>query len=107
LPQICGGIRQIHECFKVGSNPVRVANSMMETDRTLIVVPTYNERENIGALIAQLLQVAPDADIVIVDDNSPDGTAGEVHRTFGTNARVSVFTRTEPRSFGGSLLDGY
>jgi len=80
---------------------------MMETDRTLIIVPTYNERENVGALIEQLLQIAPDADIAIIDDNSPDGTPDEVHRMFGTNARVSVFTRSASRSFGLSLLDGY
>jgi len=43
---------------------------MMVTDRTLIVVPTYNERENAGPLITKLLQVAPDADVLIVDDNA-------------------------------------
>ena len=80
---------------------------MMETDRTLIIVPTYNERENVGSLIPQLLEVAPDADIAIIDDNSPDGTAEQVHLMFGTNVRVSVFTRSVPRSFGSSLLDGY
>ena len=36
----------------------------METDRTLIVVPTYNERENVGALIPQLFQIAPDAAVI-------------------------------------------
>ena len=41
----------------------------METDRTLIVVPTYNERENVGALVVQLLQIAPEADVLIIDDN--------------------------------------
>lgn len=79
----------------------------MQNDRTLIVVPTYNERENVGTLIAQLLQVVPEADVIIVDDNSPDGTASQVEQLFGANSRVSVFTRTKPRSFGGSLLDGY
>src|SRR5437870_5691093 len=37
----------------------------MNADRTLIVVPTYNERENVGALVVQLLQIAPEADVVI------------------------------------------
>ena len=46
----------------------------METDRTLIVVPTYNERENVGALVLQLLQIAAEADVLIIDDNSPDET---------------------------------
>jgi dolichol-phosphate mannosyltransferase len=80
---------------------------MMVTDRTLIVVPTYNERENAGPLITKLLQVAPDADVLIVDDNSPDGTATQIRQMFGTNSRVSVITRNPPRSFGRSLLDGY
>jgi dolichol-phosphate mannosyltransferase len=79
----------------------------METDRTLIVVLTYNERENIGALITKVLQVAPKADVLIVDDNSPDGTALYVQQKFGGNSRVSVLQRTGARSFGRSLLDGY
>jgi len=40
---------------------------LMETDRTLIVVPTYNERENVGALVVQLLQIAPESDVLIID----------------------------------------
>jgi dolichol-phosphate mannosyltransferase len=79
----------------------------MEPDRTLILVPTYNERENIGALITKILQVAPEADILVVDDESPDGTANYVQQVFGGNSRVSVLMRTGTRSFGRSLLDGY
>src|SRR5260370_6114525 len=79
----------------------------MENNDILVVMPTYNERENFSALIAQLLQVVPKADVIIVDDNSPDGTANQVQQMFGANSRVSVFTRTASRSFGGSLLDGY
>ena len=79
----------------------------METDRTLIVVPTYNERESVGALIAQLLQVAPDSDVLLIDDNSPDGTANHAQQMFGADSRVSVLRRSGPRSFGRSLLDGF
>jgi dolichol-phosphate mannosyltransferase len=79
----------------------------METDRTLIVVPTYNERDNVGALITQLLQVAPDADVILVDDNSPDGTVFAAEQLFGTNPRFSSLNRTGPRGIGRSLLDGY
>src|SRR5437588_670460 len=43
----------------------------MNTDRTLIVVPTYNERENVAALVAQLLEVAPEADVCLRVDNWP------------------------------------
>ncbi|PYK40364.1 MAG: dolichyl-phosphate beta-D-mannosyltransferase [Verrucomicrobia bacterium] len=79
----------------------------METDRTLIVVPTYNERENVGALVPQLLQVAADADVMLVDDNSPDGTAMFAEQLFRTEPRFSILRRTGSRSFGRSLLDGY
>jgi dolichol-phosphate mannosyltransferase len=79
----------------------------METDRTLIVVPTYNERENVGALIPQLLQVAPDGDVLLVDDNSPDETAMFAEQLFREEPRFSILHRTGPHSFGRSLLDGY
>jgi len=46
--------------------------------RDFIVIPTYNERENILRLVPALSETAPEASIVVVDDNSPDGTAEEV-----------------------------
>ena len=78
----------------------------MEIDRTLIVVPTYNERENIRPLISRLLEVVPAADVILVDDNSPDGTAAAAKNGFGANPRFSSVTRTGPRSYGRSVLDG-
>jgi dolichol-phosphate mannosyltransferase len=79
----------------------------METDRTLIVVPTYNERENVASLIAALFQIAPDADVMLIDDNSRDGTVATAQQSAGNDPRFSALTRSGPRSFGGSLLDGY
>jgi dolichol-phosphate mannosyltransferase len=79
----------------------------METDRTLIVLPTYNERENIGELAPQLFQIAPNADVLLVDDNSPDGTAMFAEQLFCAEPRFSILRRTGSRSFGRSLLDGY
>jgi dolichol-phosphate mannosyltransferase len=79
----------------------------MNTDRTLIVVPTYNERENVSALVAELLEVAPTADICLLDDNSPDGTADYAEELFGANPRFSVMRRKGARGYGRSLIDGY
>jgi dolichol-phosphate mannosyltransferase len=79
----------------------------MNTDRTLIVVPTYNERENVAALVAELLEVAPAADVCLLDDNSPDGTAGYARELFGANPRFSVLRREGARGYGRSLVDGY
>jgi len=79
----------------------------METDRTLIVVPTYNERENVGELVPQLFQVVSDADVILLDDNSPDGTVAAAAQLFGANPRFSSLSRTGPRGIGCSLFDGY
>jgi dolichol-phosphate mannosyltransferase len=79
----------------------------MKTDRTLIVVPTYKERENVAPLVGQLLEVAPEADVMLLDDNSPDGTADYALGLFGGEPRFSVLRRTGARGYGRSLIDGY
>jgi dolichol-phosphate mannosyltransferase len=79
----------------------------MNTGRTLIVVPTYNERENVARLIAELLAVAPEADVCLLDDNSPDGTADAAEELFGADPRFSVHRRAGARGYGRSLVDGY
>jgi dolichol-phosphate mannosyltransferase len=79
----------------------------MSNDRTLIVVPTYNERENVASLVARLLEVAPGADVCLLDDNSPDGTADYARELFGSDPRFSVVRRKGPRGYGRSLVEGY
>lgn len=79
----------------------------METDRTLIAVPTYNERENVGPLVSALFQIVPEADVILIDDNSQDGTVTIAKQLFGSDPRFSVLARTGPRSFGRSLSDAY
>src|SRR3954447_5948416 len=80
----------------------------MNADRTLIVVPTYNERENVAALVARLFEVAPEADVCLLDDDSPDGTADYACELFGSDPRFSVLRRAgRPRGYGRSLVDGY
>jgi dolichol-phosphate mannosyltransferase len=79
----------------------------METDRTLIVVPTYNERENVGAIIPELFKIAPDMDVMLIDDNSRDKTADHARQLFGANRRFSILNRTSSRGYGRSLLEGY
>ena len=79
----------------------------METDRTLIVIPTYNERENIATLIPQLLNVAPNADVLLIDDDSPDQTADHAEQLFSVHPRFSVLRRKSDPGYGRSLLEGY
>ncbi len=79
----------------------------MDADRPLIVVPTYNERENVAALIPQLLNVVPTADVMLIDDNSPDQTANQAEQLFAVYPRFAVLRRTSGRGYGRSLLEGY
>ena len=79
----------------------------MNNDRTLIVVPTYNERENVARLVAELFEVAPRADVCLVDDASPDGTADHAEESYGADPRFFVLRRAGARGYGRSLVDGY
>jgi len=74
--------------------------------RPVVIVPTYNERENVAPLIAALLRI-PDVRVLVADDNSPDGTGAEADRVAReTGDRVSVLHRTGARGLGLSYIDG-
>ncbi len=79
----------------------------MNTEKTLVIVPTYNEAENIPALIERILAVLPDTHLLLVDDNSPDGTADLAERHFGEEPRFHLLRRTGRRGLGRSYQDGY
>lgn len=79
----------------------------MNSDRTLIVVPTYDERENLPLLLDQIDLHIPDSHLLIVDDGSPDGTADLADSLFKGREGCSVLRRTGPRGLGLSYVDGY
>lgn len=76
-------------------------------DQTLIIVPSYNEYQNAHSLVSQILQVVPDSHVLLVDDNSPDGTADYAANLFRHEPRFSVLRRSGKRGLGRSYLDGY
>ncbi len=78
--------------------------------RSVIVIPTYNEAENLGRLTARLRESAPDADLLIVDDNSPDHTADlaeALFREHGYGDRAHVIRRSGPRGLGRAYRNGF
>ncbi len=79
----------------------------MAKNKQLIIIPTYNEKENITTLIDRLLAEIPSTDILVVDDQSPDGTASLVKNTYKDDQRISVMIRTGIRGLGRSYVDGY
>jgi len=75
--------------------------------RLLITVCTYNELENIRQLVPNLRAVAPTADILVIDDNSPDGTSDAV-KDFGiTDPHVLILTRSGKLGLGTAMLAGF
>ncbi|MCL4727510.1 MULTISPECIES: polyprenol monophosphomannose synthase [Candidatus Kuenenia] len=72
------------------------------------MIPTYNERENIGKLILEILHLEiPDLHVVVVDDNSPDGTAGEVKKYATMHPEVELLLRTTNRGRGSAGVAGF
>ena len=74
-------------------------------DKGIIIVPTYNEADNIQLLIEKILSLNLNFDILVVDDNSPDGTSNIVNYSFKKNfseqlfENFSSFTKLLPHSF--------
>jgi len=83
--------------------------TLMHTDDkpTLIVIPTYNERENIAQFVATVRSSLPAATILIVDDNSPDQTWAIVERMSIEDAQVHLLRRTRKLGLGSAYLDGF
>ena len=75
--------------------------------RAVVVIPTYNEIANAPVLIEQLLSLPREVDVVVVDDNSPDGTADEIakHGMFGR--RVFLLKNQDRRGFAQACKDGF
>ena len=74
---------------------------------TLIVVPTYNEIESLEAILGRLRQSVPQADVLIVDDSSPDGTGQLADRIAAADPAITVLHRVEKDGLGRAYLAGF
>ena len=61
------------------------------TDKTLVTVATYNEMENLPRLVEEILRYAPEVDILVIDDNSPDGTGQWCDQQRAEDPRMPAF----------------
>ena len=75
--------------------------------KTLIIIPTYNEYENLRPLLEQIYTYAPASDILIVDDNSPDGTGKLADEIQAENQQVKVMHRTGKLGLGTAYIAGF
>jgi len=74
---------------------------------TLIVLPTYNEMENLPRIVPAALDALPDARLLVVDDLSPDGTGDLADRMAAEEPRMSVMHRDGPRGLGPAYIAGF
>lgn len=76
--------------------------------KACVIVPTYDERETVSALVQGIEEFSPpNLEIIFVDDSSPDGTADEVRRLAATDARVHLLLRPRKAGIGAAHLDGF
>ncbi len=77
--------------------------------KSSIILPTYNEKDNIIELIQAIFAALPapiEFEVVVVDDNSPDGTAEVVRQNFAADSRVKLFVRTKDRGLATAIRYG-
>ena len=74
---------------------------------TLVVIPTYNEIENIRAIAAATCEACPEADVLFVDDGSPDGTGAAADELAAANPRIHVMHREAKQGLGRAYLAGF
>jgi dolichol-phosphate mannosyltransferase len=73
----------------------------------LVCIPTYNEKENIEHIISEVLSQGNDIEILIIDDNSPDGTAEIVERLMKVEPRIHILKRPGKMGLGTAYVDGF
>jgi dolichol-phosphate mannosyltransferase len=76
----------------------------MAPSRTLVALATYNEIDNLPRLVEAVLRVLPDADVLVVDDNSPDGTGQWCNQQAAREPRLRCLHRPSKQGLGGATL---
>ena len=75
--------------------------------KILIIIPTYNECNNVPKIIGRVLNVSPDIEVLVVDDNSPDGTGEIVEGFTKQNNRVHILKRSKKQGIGPAYIAGF
>lgn len=75
--------------------------------RTLVIIPTYNEMENISSVLSRVLSIRNDIDILVIDDNSADGTGEYVRELSRKERRVKLHTRPAKLGLGTAYIEGF
>lgn len=76
-------------------------------ERVAVLIPTYNERENLPLIVARVRECVPDVDVVVLDDNSPDGTGQVADELAAADPKVAVVHRQGKEGLGAAYLAGF
>ncbi len=76
-------------------------------ERALVVIPTYNEAENLPSLLPQVLAQDPRLEVLVVDDNSPDGTGRLADQLTARDSRIHVLHREGKQGLGTAYIAGF
>jgi dolichol-phosphate mannosyltransferase len=82
-------------------------NSFAGPANTLVIMPTYNERESLSGVVGHLLETVPHVDLLVVDDNSPDGTGQLADQLAKNDTRINVLHRKHKTGLGPAYLEGF
>jgi len=80
---------------------------MTQHNSFLVVLPTFNERENLGRVVERVLGACPQADVLVIDDSSPDGTADVARDLMRRSKRVILIERPAKMGLGSAYIRGF
>ena len=80
---------------------------MAQNEQALVIIPTYDEKENIRGIVELVLSQATNIDVLVVDDNSPDGTGAIVTEMAQANPRVHLLSRAGKLGLGTAYIAGF
>ena len=81
--------------------------AIRDLGKVLVIVPTYNERESLPVIVSGIRQAEPNVDILIADDNSPDGTGEVADELAATDQQIKILHRTNKAGLGAAYLDAF
>ncbi|HEY0699490.1 MAG TPA: polyprenol monophosphomannose synthase [Micromonospora sp.] len=82
-------------------------NGQVGVGRVLVVIPTYNEAANVTSVVSRVLVAQPRVQVLVVDDNSPDGTGGLADSLADADGRVHVLHRAAKQGLGAAYVAGF
>jgi dolichol-phosphate mannosyltransferase len=89
------------------SEPTPTGGAPRGDERTLVIIPTYDERENLPLIVGRVRAAVPDAHVLVADDNSPDGTGELADQLAAADDHVHVLHRAGKEGLGAAYLAGF